>query len=359
MFNRSQEKVRVSLSLNGSNGFILTRRFVIEDSSQIGECRRQLTRLAQDLLFSETEVGQIAIVLNELAKNILQHAGKGEILIREICRSSEAGKYGIEMMALDRGPGMNNPSACLIDGFSTGSTPGTGLGAVQRLAQDFDLYSKPGKGTVIAVSFHTDQTAGHPAKLQSSVICIPIAGEIDCGDSWSQISPITGDAVMVADGLGHGSLASTASREAIHLFRDQKWRNFDDLFRSAHARMRSTRGAAVSVARFDELDQSVHFAGVGNVRAFHHRQGKTKTLLGYAGTVGLKMTTVREVSEPWAEGDVLVIHSDGLTTRCDLIDYPGLQKRSPAVIAAVLYRDFSRGNDDSCVWVGCFRERKV
>lgn len=348
----------MSVSPNGNNGFILSRRFLIEDASQIGECRRQLIRLAQDLLFNDTEVGQMAIVLNELAKNILQHATKGEFLIREICLAPETAKYGIEMIAIDRGPGMANPAACLVDGFSTGSTPGEGLGAVQRLAHEFDLYSKPGKGTVISATFYTDRAAAPSGNLRSSVICVPLAGETDCGDSWTLLSPITGPAVMVADGLGHGSLASTASREAIHLFQEQKWRSYDDLFKLAHSRLRSTRGAAVSVARFDELDQLVHYSGVGNVRGFHHRQGKTKTFVSYAGTVGLKMTTVRELSEPWRKGDVLVIHSDGLSTKCDLIDYPGLQNRLPAVIAGVLYRDFARGNDDSCVWVGCNRDGK-
>jgi hypothetical protein len=51
------------------------------------------------------------------------------------------------------------------------------------------------------------------------------------------------------------------------------------------------------------------------------------------------------------EGDLLLMHSDGLTSRWKLADYPGLSHRVPALIAAVLYRDFKRGRDDATVLV--------
>ena len=344
----------MSQSPSGNSGFILSHRFVIEDPSQIGEGRRQITRLSQDLNFDEVQVGRIAIAFNEIANNLLQHAGKGEIFIREICLSSEMGLYGLEMISIDRGPGMNNIKECLEDGFSTRETPGQGLGAIRRLSQEFDIHSTVGKGTIVMVTFYTDFEAASQSvgRLQSSAICVPVSGETECGDGWAHLRPITGDAIVVSDGLGHGPLASTASREALLVFREQKWRNLEDFIKLAHGRMRSTRGAAISAVTFDTIGQRVHFAGVGNVTGAIYRHGKLKSFVGYPGTVGLKITTVREMSETWEKGDLLILHSDGLSSRWDLGDYPGLQHRSASVVAGVLYRDYCRGIDDSCVWVG-------
>jgi anti-sigma regulatory factor (Ser/Thr protein kinase) len=95
-----------------------------------------------ELGFDETDVGNVAIIVTELATNMLKHATQGEILMRPIARGTA---LGMEFVALDRGPGIASLTQCFRDGYSTAGSPGTGLGSIARLAGDFDIYSTPGK----------------------------------------------------------------------------------------------------------------------------------------------------------------------------------------------------------------------
>jgi anti-sigma regulatory factor (Ser/Thr protein kinase) len=119
-------------------------RMQVEDSSQVGDCRRAAQRLAELHEFDDTLAGRVGIVATELATNVVKHAGRGELLMQAIRRS---GDVAIELATIDRGPGMQ-VERCMRDGHSTGGTAGTGLGAILRLSSLFDVYSVEGQGTV-------------------------------------------------------------------------------------------------------------------------------------------------------------------------------------------------------------------
>src|SRR5262245_43327953 len=113
------------------------QRFVIDDPSKVGEARRAAQSLA-NLEFNAEDAGKVAIAPTELASNMLRHAGGGELLLQllgDVCNPT------LELLALDKGPGMSDVAFCLQDGSSTAVTPGTGLGAIRRLASEFDIHS--------------------------------------------------------------------------------------------------------------------------------------------------------------------------------------------------------------------------
>jgi serine phosphatase RsbU (regulator of sigma subunit) len=119
-----------------------------------------------------------------------------------------------------------------------------------------------------------------------------------------------------------------------------------------HERLRPTRGAALAVAAIDYAERTVRFAGIGNVAAWivHHdgRQG----MISQPGIVGHNVRTpVREATYALPRGSIVVLHSDGLTDRWDLKDYPGLLNRAPVVLAAVLLRDAGIRHDDASILV--------
>src|SRR6185295_16575188 len=105
------------------------QRYVIDDSSKIGEARRAAQTLANFEFDAET-AGKVAIVVSELATNLHRHAGTGEILLQTL---GDDDARVVEVIALDRGPGMSDVARCMSDGYSTAGTPGNGLGAVRRL----------------------------------------------------------------------------------------------------------------------------------------------------------------------------------------------------------------------------------
>src|SRR4051812_8934980 len=106
------------------------QRHLIDDASKVGEARRAAQTLANFELTAEI-AAKVAIAATELANNLRLHAERGELLIQTLGNEEE---MVIELLAIDRGKGMANVAQCLTDGYSTAGTPGTGLGAVKRLA---------------------------------------------------------------------------------------------------------------------------------------------------------------------------------------------------------------------------------
>jgi hypothetical protein len=177
-------------------------------------------------------------------------------------------------------------------------------------------------------------------------------GEPVCGDGWQVVQRQESVIVIVADGLGHGIHASEASTAAINMLNPAQAGDLSARLRVIHEGLRHTRGAAAAIAEIFPRPPLVKFAGIGNISGAIHRPGVTRHTVSLNGTLGHEARAFREYSYPWEPDAMFVMHSDGLATHWSLDDYRGLQQRDPAIIAAVLYRDFSRQRDDVTVVVG-------
>lgn len=336
----------------------------IAESSQVGEARRSTVALAQRLGFDETRRGQVAIVITELANNLLRHAGGGELIVRALMQD---GADGLEILSIDRGPGLANIGQAMQDGFSTGGTTGTGLGAIRRLSNEFDLFSlrnaKAGNGTVLMCRIWPEEGAppAAPGNISTGVVCLPNPGETVCGDAWG-VYPLEDGRwfVIIADGLGHGLMAAEASRQAVRLFSDNISRLAGpaDAFPPLHDGLRSTRGAAVSVAEINAARTSLAFAGIGNVSGMvvPVDGSPAKRTVCHNGTLGAQFRRAQAFSYPLMPRSLFIGFSDGLASHWELSEYPGLINRHPAVIAGVLYRDHRRKRDDVTVLVARVEE---
>ncbi|HUP82218.1 MAG TPA: SpoIIE family protein phosphatase, partial [Pirellula sp.] len=152
-------------------------------------------------------------------------------------------------------------------------------------------------------------------------------------------------------GLGHGHEASLAARASVEVFQRSMDASPKVVIEKSHAALSGTRGAAVATGRLLPTDNQFSFAGVGNIGATLISSSGSRGLMSHNGTVGIRMRTVQELEYEWPPGAFLVMHSDGLQSRWDLVNYPGLVNRHAATIAAVLLRDFIRGRDDTTVVV--------
>jgi anti-sigma regulatory factor (Ser/Thr protein kinase) len=324
----------------------------------ITEARRIAVGLATELGFSETDCGKVAIVTTEATKNMVKHACQGELLLRGL---KTVGGYSIEIVALDRGSGMANVGLCLRDGFSTAGTSGTGLGAIKRLSSFFDLHSVPQVGTALLARLEPGKNRREPPLnpnyLENGVIHLPKVGEQISGDSWAAENLLDKDLILVADGLGYGILAAEASWEVVRVFQENAKLGPKAILEKAHSALKNTRGAAAAIAQIDRTQQTVCFAGVGNISGVVFTNTQTRSMVSYNGTVGHMMRKVEEFVYPWSQHSLLIMHSDGLATQWDLNRYPGLAARDPALIAAVLYRDFKRTRDDVTVIVAKVRQK--
>ena len=94
--------------------------------------------------FNNAEATRIMTAASEIGRNILKYAGRGHLEYRPIFRHL---KSGIEVSAIDQGPGIADIDAAMRDRFSTSGTLGLGLPGVKRLVDEFELDSSPGEGT--------------------------------------------------------------------------------------------------------------------------------------------------------------------------------------------------------------------
>ena len=324
-------------------------RFDIVEKSQLLEARRATGDLAQRLGFGEVEIGKVALAVTEAATNLVKHARRGELLVRSLAHGDA---LGLEVLALDRGPGIADLAQSLRDGFSTAGSLGTGLGALSRLTDEFDIYSLPGKGTVVRLGLWNRQVqAPTGSRLDLGVVCQPMAGQEVCGDDWGCTEHQRKHVLAIADGLGHGPDAHQAARAAIASLHRDAAGGPAMILQSMHDASRPTRGSAVAVCELDRTHHVCRFAGVGNIACAVIVDATARRMVSYNGIAGHSMRKIQEFSVPWPDAAVLVMHSDGLSTHWDLSAYSGLSARHPAVIAAVLYRDFSRHRDDTTVLV--------
>lgn len=319
----------------------------IDEASQVASARRRAEGMARALGFDSGAIGKAALIVTEMATNVLKHAGSGQLLLRPL----EGLPGGLEMLSLDKGPGMANIAACLHDGYSSAGSPGTGLGAIRRLSEIFEIYTIPGGGTVLLGQLWPAPPKFPPGSLLVGSVSVPKPGEEVCGDNWWVEEHPRQSVILVVDGLGHGLRAEQASLEAVNAFRKHPGLSPTDLLIMLNATLRATRGAAVAVAEVNLAKQVVRFAGIGNIAATVYSAGDVRRMVSYPGTVGHEMRKVQEFSYPWMDGSILVLHTDGLSTRWNLDTYPGLRQRHPSVIAGMLYRDYVRGNDDVTVVV--------
>nr|WP_320067373.1 ATP-binding SpoIIE family protein phosphatase [Micromonospora sp. RTGN7] len=309
--------------------------------------RRAAERLGHQLDIGETRIADLAIVAAELTSNLIKHADNGVLLLRPVRRGDQA---GVELIAIDSGPGMADLTVSSRDGHSTAGTLGIGLGAIMRQADWFDGYSLPGKGTVLAVQVWPRGPV--PEQSWTAALTRPLAGESVSGDGYA-VRVVEGrHQVLVSDGLGHGPLAAAATDAALAAFRSAPAASPAVVVQHLHRAMSHTRGAALAVAEVVADAGLLRYAGLGNISAAVVVEGERRRgLVSLPGIAGHQRPVVREYDYAFPSGAALVMHSDGVVDRWQFDDYPGLGSRTPLVMAATLLRDAGLRRDDACVLV--------
>jgi len=328
----------------------------VRAEEDVGALRRAVVELASRCL--GLRAADAALVATELGTNLVRHATPGGYVLYR------ADREGIELLAVDRGPGLAHQGQLALRGAAHASPDpparrrglGIGLGVVARTATEFDLYSSRPGGTVVLA-----RLLSHPRQrtwCRWGAVNVPRDHVGDSGDGW-MVSVNGTLTALVVDGLGHGEAAARAARAAISVFAAQPGAELADLMDRADQAMRSTRGGALGACSIDpgspgaSFGAGLRYVGVGNVVGRLFSQGKSQGLVGREGTLGTPLGVRRApvATYQWPPGATVILASDGLRTRWDPLAYPGLLGRDPSVVAAVLHRDFGRTSDDATVLV--------
>jgi anti-sigma regulatory factor (Ser/Thr protein kinase) len=346
----------------------LIQSMLVADDAGVGAARRAVHGFARGVGFTERELAEIDIVVQEIGTNAARYAtGGGTIHFTETLGAEP----GLELFYWDKGPGIHDLDRAVRDGVSTGGSLGAGLGAIKRLMHEFDAYSAtPAPTGRLAPAAARRRTTHGTALLcrkwvEAARLSLHPAATARRIGVWSRPHPretANGDAyfvrrrgpqmlLAVIDGLGHGPGAEAASGAAREVLAAWQGEPLEDLFARAHERLRPTRGAVMGACLLDTRRGAFYYAGVGNVEARVFGTPQPARPISTNGTLGARFGNVKVWSYPWAAGATVVLASDGVSATWDIGDYPGLLARSPQLLAGVLLRDYGRDSDDATVLV--------
>ncbi len=272
----------------------------VVEGTQPSAARFVTRELADSVGFDEADSYRAGLVATELATNLTKHARGGEFLARVLNSGSES---SVELIAVDRGPGIRDVAAALVDGHSTAGSPGTGLGAIRRLSDLFDIYTTEGRGTVVLARLGRKRNLrAVDGTLEFAGVSVPKLGETACGDAWSIRVGAEGAYAAVVDGLGHGPYAAEAAVAALGAFERHHARGGAHTLQEMHLAARHTRGAAGAIAEVRPRARQLKYVGVGNIAAGIVSAEGLRHAVSHAGTLGHEARVFREVQLPLGAG---------------------------------------------------------
>ncbi|WP_188188560.1 SpoIIE family protein phosphatase [Nonomuraea sp. SYSU D8015] len=324
---------------------MITTEVRIDHESAVPHAVSVTRQAARTLGLGPLLTERAAVVASELSSNIAKHTHGGALLVQP------APSGGLELLAVDHGPGMYDIGRCLADGYSSTGTMGSGLGAVRRLATTSGIFSDPRRGTAIFARFCA---AASPARV--GTLRLPAVGQDSSGDAYVLTETSDATLAFVADGLGRGPDAARASRSATDSFLRDPARPLPQAMEAIHDVLRHTRGAAAALVRLPHAATEVEFCGVGNVSAaVLEGDGPPVPLAPQPGTLGLRIPPLRVQTVPLRPGATVVVHSDGIAPTWLRAAGDRLFTQAPPLLVGLLARDHRRYRDDATVVA--FREK--
>ncbi len=315
----------------------------------VTQARQLASRAARNVGLPDADVERVMLATVELATNLVKYATDGLLVVMPT-------EDRLDVIATDRGPGIEHVPESLRDGFSTTGTLGVGLGGITRMADEFDIFSRYGEGTTVLARWYTTaQVTPRPPDLRIGAALVAAPGESTCGDSWVAAHADGVLTVALSDGLGHGPDAAAASRAVTAHVAAHPAASPVELLAAMDADMGPRRGATVAIAQFRAGRATVSFSGVGNsaVRLIRG-DGSHETLVSTPGIVGRRQRSGRRTlpsNRPWDDRSLLVMHTDGVSERWAPADQTDVFAHDPATVAGWLLGTYGRHRDDACVVV--------
>jgi anti-sigma regulatory factor (Ser/Thr protein kinase) len=318
--------------------------------AEIQRASKAARKLSSDLGFSPAECEEIALVVTELASNLIKHGRGGIIRLSSI---EEDSRVGIQIDSDDNGPGIADVERALTDGFSTTGSLGTGLGTVNRLVDQLEFSAHPHRAGLHVFC----QRWRRPSIKTFAVRQL----EFGATTRSCRMLPDNGDAIIlrqweghaltgVIDGLGHGQLAKKAAQTARQYIEQHFDQPLMSLFRGVGRTCRATRGVVMALVRFDLVRQKLAVANVGNVEV-RLTGGERPSFIIRRGIIGLNAPDPVVTEHSWTPSSIMAVHSDGLQTHWHWEDFRDLMREDPGVIALQMLRKLGKLEDDATVVV--------
>jgi serine/threonine protein phosphatase PrpC len=304
----------------------------VSQSGDVGMARRAAKAMAQLLGFDERTREELTLI-----------------------PLREGDRTGIQIESVDRGPGIQNVEQAVTDGFSTAGSLGYGLGAVNRLMDEFEIAShlrgRGGARIVCQRWVAVNHPRVVPRPLDIGAATRPHPAKAVNGDAFVVQSWDESALVGVIDGVGHGELASQAAQTARLYVESHFDRPLSAIFAGVGRACHGTYGVVMALARFDWARERLTFASVGNVESRLSPGLEKINIIVRRGILGLNAPHPAVTEHRWEPARMMVLHSDGLVTHWRWEDFPDLQGASATRAAGQLLRRLARDDDDATVVV--------
>lgn len=339
--------------------FNLHRRFKIEDRSYASILKKELKAACDELGIPAAKAAKADIIVSELISNLLKHVARGGEILMRACKKGEL--KGVEMISVDGGAGMDIPKM-MKDDVSTTGTLGQGLGAISRLSDEFDIFSEKSWGTMIVSRvYEKDLDTGYKpgfTDFHVSAVNVPMKQETTCGDGWNFIRKGNKISVIGVDGLGHGPEAQEAARKIIEIHAEDPFLDPVMLIRYIHSKARKTRGAVVMCTVIDLDARKLYACGVGNITGKIASGLLVKNIISHNGIIGYNIPNTMSTGVfDFTQRDTLLLYSDGIRSGLDLGKHPGIMRCDNSILAAAVYKDYTRTTDDTMVLVAGMQKK--
>lgn len=185
--------------------------------------------------------------------------------------------------------------------------------------------------------------------LKRGVVHQPAIGEVHIGDAYEVIEGDGFFVAAVADGLGHGVEAEHAAKKAIATIAASPELAPQLLLERTHNALKGTRGAVVAIAHVDLESCILTYAGLGNIESRLVAPDKVRRPVSVNGIVGHQARKFRQEAFPFAPGDLLIMHSDGISDRFDITTHA--RTRDPQMLANQIAQAHGRSHDDQLLLI--------
>ena len=304
--------------------------------------------IAQQIGFTKVEeIEKILITVNELSSNLIKHT-KGGVVILSIL--NENGKKGIQIESIDNGPGIEDVELAMVDGYSTINSLGYGLGTVNRFMDEFKIESHINAGThIIAKRWLLNRVKREIYPLDFGGASRPFPGLNVNGDSFIIKRWEENVLIGVIDGLGHGPMASQASKVALQYIKKNFDQPLNQIIRGLHLACTHSRGIVAALARFNLLNREILYAGVGNIEARTFGNKLNESFISRRGIIGHTLPTIRVIKHIWEPGFVLIMYSDGIKSGWTWNEFAHLYSKTARSIAFQMLENLAKNNDDATI----------
>lgn len=335
------------------------KRLPIHDETDVGFARRSVRVMAERAPFSQEQLAHIDLLSTELASNLVVHrAVEGHLFFQLVSRGDN---IGIEIVSVDRGPGIPSVHEAMRDGYSIRGSLGIGLGTVSRCADVFDIHSLPvgrecfsprfwrPEGTLVLAQKWLAPLATTEEAWRVVGHTEPCPGERYNGDGFRVWKTSERLRAVVCDGLGHGLFAHEVTQKVLAFCEDHLWAPPIVLLTEMHPHLRKTRGCAIAIVDIDRAEGSLSYIIIGNIGIRMYPRANA-SFLPHRGILGLhRLPTLRLRTVDWRPDATLLISSDGLSHRWELEKVtasPHLLSHEPSLLRHLLLRDHRRSSDD-------------